>query len=236
MCAFYAVILCSSIYEDTGSLYAIKLSNIHATSDFSPMLSSNASLGNSPSPMRNSKPNAHHSNSPALHKKRSSDLLFTSSLNGVSSEQDRATSISSSMQLSYTKSCSKASNNVLSNSTYNDSIGVDHGISAKHIKAAATASQALSSNAGITSIPVEETETGHKQSYTVLIGNSVRPVNAKLYASLPLRNKFMVKQQEQNVYGSTIVRLVLKSSHERLVLSVNMCLYDTELLIVSGFI
>ena len=201
------------------------------------MLGSNTSLDNSKSLTRHGKPNTHHPNSPALHKKRSSDLLYTSNLSGVPSEQDRATSISSSRQASYTKSCSKAINHVLSSSTCNNGFNGDYSISAKNIKAVATASQALSSNAGITSIPVEETETGHKQSYTVLIGNSVRPVNAKLYASLPLQNKFMVKQQEQNVYGSTVVRLVLKSSHERLVLSMNiLCHYDIKLLFVSGFI
>ena len=198
------------------------------------MLGSNASLDNSKSPTRHGKPNIHHPNSPALPKKRSSDLLYTSNLSGVPSEQDRATSISSSRQASYTKSCSKAINHVLSSSTCNNGFNGDYSISAKNIKAVATASQALSSNGGITSISVEE--TGHKQSYTVLIGNSVRPVNTKLYASLPLQNKFMVKQQEQNVYGSTIVRLVLKSSHERLVLSMNiLCHYDIKLLFVSGF-
>ena len=184
------------------------------------MLGSNASL---PSATRHGhgRPIAHHSNSPPLYKKQSSHLLVTSNLSGVPSEQDRDHSaISTSKQASCTKPRSKASNDVLSNSTYNDGIGIHHGTSAKNIKAAATASQALGSNAGITSIPVEETEGGHKQSYIVLVGNSVRPVNTKLYASLPLRNKFLVKQQERNVYGSTIVKLVLKSSHERLAVKI----------------
>ena len=199
------------------------------------MLGSNVSL---PSTTRHGhgKPIAHHSNSLLLHKQQSSHLLVTSILSGVPSEQDRDHSaISTSRQASYTKPRSKANNDVLSNSTYNDSIGFYHGTSAKNIKAAATASQALSTNASITSIPVEETEGGHKQSYAVLVGNSVRPVNTKLYASLPLRNKFLVKQQERNVYGSTIVKLVLKSSHERLAVKIHfVSFYDINLLIVSA--
>ena len=70
---------------------------------------------------------------------------------------------------------------------------------------------------GVTTVAVEETQGGLRQSYVVSVGSSVRTVNTKLYSSLPERNKFMVKQREQNLFGVTKVKLVLKSSNERLV-------------------
>ena len=55
-----------------------------------------------------------------------------------------------------------------------------------------------------------------KPSYVVLVGDRVRTCNTKLYASLPLRNKYMVKQRVQDSTGATRIKLVLKSSNERL--------------------
>ena len=54
-----------------------------------------------------------------------------------------------------------------------------------------------------------------KLTYAVLVGNTVRTCNTKLYASLPLQNKYMVKQRVQDSSGATKIRLVLKSSYER---------------------
>ena len=54
-----------------------------------------------------------------------------------------------------------------------------------------------------------------KPSYVVLIGNTVRRCNTKLYASLPVQNKYMVKERLQDLCGITRVKLVLKASHER---------------------
>ena len=54
-----------------------------------------------------------------------------------------------------------------------------------------------------------------KLTYAVLVGNTVRTCNTKLYASLPLQNKYMVKQRAQDSYGATRIRLVLKLNHER---------------------
>ena len=54
-----------------------------------------------------------------------------------------------------------------------------------------------------------------KPSYVVLVGDTVRRCNTKLCASLPLQNKFMVKQRVQDSTGATRIKLVLKSSHER---------------------
>ena len=56
-----------------------------------------------------------------------------------------------------------------------------------------------------------------KLTYAVLVGNTVRTCNTKLYASLPLQNKYMVKQRVQDSSGATRIRLVLKSSHERFI-------------------
>ena len=55
----------------------------------------------------------------------------------------------------------------------------------------------------------------NKPSYVVLVGDTVRRCNTKLYASLPLQNKFMVKQRVQDSTGATRIKLVLKSGHER---------------------
>ena len=54
-----------------------------------------------------------------------------------------------------------------------------------------------------------------KPTYVVLVGDTVRKCNTKLYSSLPLRNKFMVKQRVQDSTGATRIKLVLKSGHER---------------------
>ena len=84
-------------------------------------------------------------------------------------------------------------------------------------------------NAGIKKIPVDSkpqqtTETsftitadGYKKlTYAVLVGDTVRTCNTKLYASLPLPDKYMVKQRVQYASGVTRIKLVLKSSHGRL--------------------
>ena len=67
-----------------------------------------------------------------------------------------------------------------------------------------------------------------KPSYAVLVGNSVRTYNTKLYASLPLQDKYMIKQRVQDASGATRIKLVLKSSNERLV---NYLLYIFNLLL-----
>ena len=54
-----------------------------------------------------------------------------------------------------------------------------------------------------------------KLSYVVLVGNTVRTCNTKLYASLPLQSKYMVKQRVQNSSGVTKIQLVVKSTYER---------------------
>ena len=50
-----------------------------------------------------------------------------------------------------------------------------------------------------------------KATYIVLIGDNVKVVNTKLYASLPVRDKYMVKER---IPGTNKVKLVLKSSDE----------------------
>ncbi len=170
---------------------------------------------------RPSKATTHHSNSPGFQKKPSSNLLVTSDFSGVHSEQDKVTSICSSKQLPYTNAYSKTNNSVSSNSICIVSIDNDNVESTRRIKGA-TANQPLCVSTSITSVAVEETEIGHKQSYAVLIGQSVRTVNIKLYSSLPVRNKFMVKQREQNLFGRTIIKLGLKSNDERLVFLMNI--------------
>ena len=203
--------------EIFGYLYTEAI--IHATRGSFPMLASDASSGNSPSSTQPSKATTRHSDNPALQKKPSSNLLVTNDFSGVHSVQDKVPSISTSKQPSYTKSYSKTKNGVSLNSDC-DSIDDDHVKSAKSITAAAattTTSQAFCGGTSITPFGIEETKIGYKQSYVVLIGKSVRTVNTKLYASLPVQNRFMVKQREQNLFGRTIVKLVLKSSHERLV-------------------
>ena len=184
------------------------------------MLASDVSSENAPSSTQHSEAITRHSNTAAMQKKRSGNLLVKNEFSGIHSVQDKVPSISTSKQLSYTKPCSKTNNSVSSNFICIDcdSIDNDHVKSAKSITAAtATASQALCGGTSITPFGVEETEIGYKQSYVVLIGKSVRTVNTKLYASLPVQNRFMVKQREQNLFGRTIVKLVLKSSHDRLV-------------------
>ena len=54
-----------------------------------------------------------------------------------------------------------------------------------------------------------------KSTYVVLVGDRLRTCNTKLYASLPLQNKYMVKQRVQDSTGATKIKLVLKSTHER---------------------
>jgi len=51
----------------------------------------------------------------------------------------------------------------------------------------------------------------NKATYIVLINDNVKVVNTKLYASLPVRDKYMVKER---VPGTNKVKLVLKSSDE----------------------
>ena len=54
-----------------------------------------------------------------------------------------------------------------------------------------------------------------KSSYPVLVGNTVRTYNTKVYASLPQQNKYMVKQRVRDASGNTKAKLVLQSSNER---------------------
>ena len=55
-----------------------------------------------------------------------------------------------------------------------------------------------------------------KLSYIVSVGNTVKTYNTKIFASLPQQNKYMVKQRVRDTSGATRIKLVLKSSHERL--------------------
>ena len=151
-------------------------------------------------------------------KGQSSKLLSTSSLKGVDSEQDKVPFTSSSKHLPYTKSYSKTSNDLPLSINCVD----DDDVNSTQNRKSAIGSQAFFDSVNITTIPVEESELGQKQTYTVVIGHRVRTVNTKLYSSMPLRNKFMVKQREQNLYGVTRVKLVLKSSYDRLVGHVNI--------------
>ena len=93
-------------------------------------------------------------------------------------------------------------------------------------------------NAGSVEMPVEskpqqtvETSFGitadcyKKLSYAVLVGNTVRTCNTKLYASLPLQNKYMVKQRVQDTSGATRIKLILKSSHIHERLTIYMFTY-----------
>ena len=157
------------------------------------------------------------SNSPSLQKKRSSKFLLTGEFSGVHSEQDKNVSTTKQhQQLLCTNT--RRDNNLPSNHNFDD-INDGNVESTRCIKAnlATITSQALCDNANITTVAVEESKVGQRQSYVVLVGSSVRTVNTKLYASLPVYNKFMVKQREQDLFGVTKVKLVLKSSHERLV-------------------
>ena len=56
-----------------------------------------------------------------------------------------------------------------------------------------------------------------KATYAVLIGNTVRVCNTKLYASLPLCNKYMVKEKIKDASGNARVKLSLKTFYNRLV-------------------
>ena len=58
-----------------------------------------------------------------------------------------------------------------------------------------------------------------KATYAVLIGNTVRVCNTKLYASLPLCNKFIVEEKSKDASGNATCRmkLSLKTFHNRLV-------------------
>ena len=58
-----------------------------------------------------------------------------------------------------------------------------------------------------------------KATYAVLIGDTVRVCNTKLYASLPLCNKCMVKERVKDSSGTTRVKLKLKTFDSRLVCS-----------------
>ena len=52
-----------------------------------------------------------------------------------------------------------------------------------------------------------------KPSYPVLVGNTVRTYNTKLFASLPQQNKYMVKHRVQDASGASKIKLILKSSN-----------------------
>lgn len=56
-----------------------------------------------------------------------------------------------------------------------------------------------------------------KATYTVLIGDTVRVCSTKLYATLPLHNKCMVKERIKDALGNTRVKLSLRTFN-RLVL------------------
>ena len=56
-----------------------------------------------------------------------------------------------------------------------------------------------------------------KATYAVLIGNSVRIYDTKMYASLPLHNKCMVKERIKDASGNTRVKMSLKTLQSRLV-------------------
>ena len=157
------------------------------------------------------------SNSPSLQKKRSSKLLLTGEFSGVHSEQDKNVSTTKQhQQLPCTNT--RRDNNLPSNHNFDD-INDGNVELTRCTKAnlATITSQALCDSANVTTVAVEESKVGQRQSYVVLVGLSIRTVNTKLCASLPVYNKFMVKQREQNLFGVTKVKLVLKSSHERLV-------------------
>ena len=61
-----------------------------------------------------------------------------------------------------------------------------------------------------------------KATYAVLIGDTVRVCNTKLYASLPLCNKCMVKERVKDSSGTTRVKLKLKTFDSRLVFYYNI--------------
>ena len=60
-----------------------------------------------------------------------------------------------------------------------------------------------------------KSNTGHgynKATYAVLVGNVVKVYSTNTFASLPLNNKFMVKERHQDATGVTKVKLALKQS------------------------
>ena len=152
----------------------------------------------------------HHSNSSTFQKGLSSKFLVAGKFSGDHSEQDNAEQLPCTNQWK--------DNDLSSNHNFNGN-NDDVIESTRYVKTnlATIASHVLCNNANVTTVAVEESKVGQRQSYVVLVGSSVRTVNTKLYASLPVYNKFMVKQREQNLFGVTKVKLVLKSSHERLV-------------------
>ena len=150
-----------------------------------------------------------HSNCSTV-QKRSSKLLVTGEFSGAHSEQDN--NPCTSEQLPYTNLWKDS--NLLSNGINDD---VTESTTCIKTNPATIASQALYNSGNVTTVAVEESQVGQRQSYVVLVGSTVRRVNTKLYSSLPVQNKFMVKQREQNLFGVTKVKLVLKSSNERLV-------------------
>ena len=204
-----AVLFCLVVFRCTSELLNYTSASytgaiIHAARDcISPMLPSPCGENSLCSSQR-SKAITHDSNTPSLQIKRSSKLLVTGELSGVHSEQDK--NVSTTEQLPYTNTWHN------SKLTSFDSIN-DDVIELKKCAKNRTTVAIYSTN--ITTDAVEESNAGHGQSYVVLVGSRVRTVNTKLYASLPVHNKFMVKQREQNLFGVTKVKLVLKSSHER---------------------
>ena len=52
----------------------------------------------------------------------------------------------------------------------------------------------------------------NKPFYAVVVGNCVKVYDTKLYASLPIHNKYMVKERVHNATGNTKIKLTLKSS------------------------
>jgi len=62
----------------------------------------------------------------------------------------------------------------------------------------------------------------NKYTYTVLIRDNVRVVNTKVYSSLPLHSKYMVKER---VPGTNKVKLAMKSCYERFVIAIIICNY-----------
>ena len=68
----------------------------------------------------------------------------------------------------------------------------------------------MEKNEGILAVP-SKPQYYHKSTYVVLIRDEVKVVNTKLYASLPSRNKYIVKER---IPGMNKVKLALKSSDE----------------------
>lgn len=122
-----------------------------------------------------------------LERRLSDRKLVTNNFCGDYNEQDNFLPVTK--QLQHTKRYSKTNDNFSLN-TNNDSIEMS-----------------------TVSFGVEESEPGSKALYVIVIGNRVKTVNTKLYASLPIQSKFMVKERQQN----SKVKLLLKSSHERFV-------------------